>query len=231
LTVSSAVQPQIIHLGDATGLPTLSNPNVWAPYWSNSGVSISHKADFANSGEAWSAVKLNGVGPTTLSGGDLYNGDLGVSGRNATTSSIQQEIQGDEALRFNLTHTANKVDINLSNFFKNDDANILHYNEAGRLQALDSNGSVLKEVVFSADNPNGTKLVSLQNDVGFSAVVLTVGSYDTNNNFVFGAYDNDSGQFAAAPYTQGAQVHGSDLLVHDIQFELVPLIGVNPVLA
>ena len=192
-------------------------------------VNISHKADYANAGEGWTATKLNAVGPTTLAGGDLWNGDLGVSGRNSATSSIQQEIQGHEALRFDLTdptRTVTKVEINLTKFFSDDDGNTLNYNEAGRLQALDANGNVVKETVFSADSPNGTHLVSLDSNIGFSAVVLTAGSYDDNNNFVFGAYDNDSGQ-SIAPYSQGTQLHGSDFLVDNIQFE-VSLIGVSP---
>ncbi len=229
LTVNPAVQPEIIHLGDAKGLPTLSNPNIWASFWSNSIMNISHKTDYSNAGEGWTATKLNTVGSTTLSGGDLWNGDLGVSGRNLATSSIQQEIQGHEALRFALTdstRTAAKVEINLTQFFSDDDGNALDYNEAGRLQAFDANGNVVKEVVFSADSLNGTHWVALDSNIGFSAVVLTAGSYDGNNNFVFGAYDNDSGQ-SIVPYSQDTQLHGSDFLVDNIQFELT-LIGVSP---
>jgi len=189
-------------------------------------VSISHKADYANAGEGWTAAKLNAIGPTKLSGGDLWNGDLGVSGRNAATSSIQQEIQGHEALRFDLTHTATKVELNLTKFFSDDDGNTLNYNEAGRLQALDAEGQVVKEAVFSAHNMDGKQLVSLDSTIGFSALVLTAGSYDENNNFIWGAYESDAGE-AIAPYIQDNQLHGSDFLVDSIDFELT-LIGVNP---
>jgi hypothetical protein len=153
---------------------------------------------------------------------------MGVSGRNAATSSIQQEIQGHEALRFDLTdstRTATKVEINLTKFFSDDDGNSLNYNEAGRLQALDTDGNVVKETVFTADSPDGTKLVSLDSTIGFSALVLTVGSYDENNNFVFGAYDNDAGE-SIVPYIQDNQLHGSDFLVDNIE---LTLIGINPV--
>jgi hypothetical protein len=222
LLVNPAVQPDIIHLGDAVGRPTLSNPNVWQPFWTDSYVSISHKADYTNAGESWTAAKFNALGTTLLSGGDLWNGDLGVSGRNAATSSIQQEIQGKEALRFDLDGAANKVKINLSQFFADDDANTTNFNESGRLQAFDSNGLLVKETVFTADNANGTKLVTLESNAAFSSIVLTTGNYDANNNFVFGAYSNDSGQLAAAP-----TAHGSDFLVHNIEIELITLVGVG----
>jgi hypothetical protein len=222
VTINVQGAQKIIHLGDAVGRPTLSNPNVWQPFWTDSDVSISHKADYTNTGENWTAAKFNALGTTLLSGGDLWNGDLGVSGRNAATSSIQQEIQGKEALRFDLDGAANKVKINLSQFFADDDANTTNFNESGRLQAFDSNGLLVKETVFTADNANGTKLVTLESNAAFSSIVLTTGNYDANNNFVFGAYSNDSGQLAAAP-----TAHGSDFLVHNIEIELITLVGVG----
>jgi hypothetical protein len=218
--------PTLIHLGDAKGAPTLLNPNVWAPFWTDADVAISHKANLGNAGEAWSAVKLNAVGATTLAGGDLYGGDLGVSGKNSATSSISQEIQGAEALRFDLADPATKVTVELSKFFVDDDANLLNYNEAGRLQALDELGNVVAEVTFTADSLSGGKTVELDHAAGFSAVVFSAGAYDAGNNFIFGAYvDEDNGQ-VIAPYTSGS-LHGSDFLLHNIEFE-VPVIGVLP---
>jgi hypothetical protein len=211
----------VIKLGDATGRPTLADPNVWAPFWTNPKVGITHKADITDAKESWSAVQLNAVAPTTFAGGDLSNGELGVSGRNAATSTTQQEIQGKEGLRFVLTEAASKVVLNLTQFYVDDDANTSNYNEAGRVQLLNSVGVMLKELVFTADSVAGAKQVSLQSDVAFTSVILTAGSYDNAHNFVFGAYNNDSGTMATAPYTLSGGLHGSDFLVDSVELTLV----------
>jgi large repetitive protein len=224
--VTLNVAPIVIHLGDAVGLVSPRNPDAWAPFWTDANVEITHKANVANAGEAWSAVKLNALGSAALAGGDLYGGDLGVSGKNLATSTINQELQGAEALRFDLAHTATRATVDLSNFYVDDDANVFNYNEAGRLQALDEQGNVVAELTFVADSGSGRQTVTLEHDAGFSAVVVTAGVYD-GSNFVFGAYADDAGGFAAAPYNDG-KLHGSDFLLDSIEFELAPIIGVNP---
>ncbi|MHB1186316.1 PKD domain-containing protein, partial [Thiobacillus sp.] len=226
ITVNDVTAPTIIHLGDASGLATTLNPYVWAPFWTDAAVDISHKANLANAGEAWTPVNLSALGSATLLGGDLYAGDLGVSGKNLATSTISQELSGAEALRFDLDNAATKVTVDLTKFFVDDDANVFNYNEAGRMQALDEQGNVLAEVTFVADSTSGKKSVTLEHDAGFSAVVVTAGVYD-GSNFVFGAYANDAGAFATAPYNDG-KLHGSDFLVDSVEFELAPVIGVNP---
>ena len=224
ITVKDTSVKNLIHLGDATGFVSFQNPNVWERFWKHSDVAIEHKANLVNAGEAWTPATFNSLGPVTLSGGDLYAGDLGVSGQNQATSTIRQEIQGAEALRFNLDDPATKVTLNLSKLFQDDDANLLNYNEAGRLQALDDFGKVVAEVTFTASGSDGGQTVTLEHVAGFSAVVLTAGTYDDADEFVFGAYVDDGG-IARDPYSEGGKLHGSDFLVHNIEFE-VPVIGV-----
>jgi hypothetical protein len=226
ITVNDVPAPTIIHLGDASGIATTLNPYVWAPFWTDAGVDIRHKANLANAGEAWTAVKLSALSATTLPGGDLYGGDLGVSGKNLGTSTISQEISGAEALRFDLDSEATKATVDLSRFFRDDDANVFNYNEAGRVQALDADGNVVAEQTFFANSSTGTQTVTLEYEEGFSVLVVTAGAYN-GGNFVFGAYANDAGGFAAAPYNNG-KLHGSDFLLDSIEFELVTVIGVNP---
>ncbi|MBK7954247.1 MAG: hypothetical protein IPK02_09950 [Candidatus Accumulibacter sp.] len=218
----------VIYLGNAMGAVTLLNQYAWAPFWTDGNVRISHKANSADAGEAWSDVSLHPFSASTLAGGDLYGGDLGVSGQNQASSSVRQEIQGAESLRFDLKDPANTVTLNLSQFFQDDDANLFNYNEAGRLQVLDKAGNVLDEVTFAADGSSGKQMVTLTLDPqehpgGFSSVVLNAGAYDEPDHFVFGAYVNDAGE-AQDPYSNAGKLHGSDFLVHDIELA-VPLIG------
>ncbi|MBL8391325.1 MAG: cadherin-like domain-containing protein, partial [Candidatus Accumulibacter sp.] len=225
-TVSiDVVAPTIIHLGDAAGLVTTANPNVWAPFWTDAAVSITHTANLANAGEAWSPVTLNALGSATLAGGDLFGGDLGVSGKNLNTSSANQELQGAEALRFELDSPATKVTVDLTRFFLDDDANTLNYNEAGRLQALDDQGKVVAEATFVANSAAGNQTIVLDHAAGFSAVVISAGAYDSQRDFIFGAHADDAGQFASAPYAEAGKVHGSDFLLDSVEFELAPVIG------
>jgi len=226
ITVNDVTAPTIIHLGDASGLATTLNPYVWAPFWTDAAVDISHKADYANAGEVWTPVNLSALGSATLLGGDLYAGDLGVSGKNLATSTISQELSGAEVLRFDLDNAASRVTVDLTKFYVDDDANVFNYNEAGRLQALDAQGNVVAEVTFVADSTSGNKTVTLDHGDGFSSVVLTAGAYN-GSNFVFGAYANDAGAFATAPYNDG-KLHGSDFLLDSIEFQLAPVIGVHP---
>ena len=138
-----------------------------------------------------------------MSGGDIFSGDLGVSGQTLATSTTRQEIDGTEALRFDLSQEATRVTVDLARFYVDDDANTFNFNEAGRLQALDAQGQVVKEINFVADASGGNKEVTLDFAGGFSAVVLTAGAYH-DGTFVFGAYANDAGQYATRSSTLDA---------------------------
>jgi len=160
-----------------------------------------------------------------LTGGDIYSGDLGVSAQSATTSTVRQEIDGKEALRFNLDTAAHSVTLNLSNFFVQDDGGV--YAEAGRLRLIDSTGQVVGETTFQASSLSGNHQVTAVGASDFVAVELMSGAYD-GSNFVFGAYGNGLGGFGA-PITTDAlgKAHGSDFLVDWVEFSFG---SQNPVL-
>jgi|GEM_PF-1111909 len=225
--VNETVAPVIVQIGDAPVRLTSSNPNAWIDAWTENGIGITHKGNYANGAEAWTPVTLNGLAVTTLPGGDLFSGDLGVSGQTALTGSIKQEIDGTEALRFTLDHVATRATVNLARFYVDDDANTFNYNEAGRLQALDAQGNVVAEVKFFAGNSSGAQSLTLDHAAGFSAIVLTAGAYN-GSTFVHGAYANDAGQFGTAPYLAANALHGSEFLLDSAEFQLAPVIGVNP---
>lgn len=195
----------------------------WAAAWTNPEISIVHKADVTNTSEAWSAVKFSGVSPQKLAGGDVFAGDLGVSGQSVATSNVRQEIDGTEGLRFDLGHEASALTLYLTHLFTQDDGSA--YVECGRLRLLDAAGNVVGESLFQADNTNGTKQISVTSDVNFTAVELVAGVMD-GNAFVFGGYANADGSFGSAVTTDTSGVkHGSDFLVDAVQFEL-PVLGV-----
>ncbi|MEI6335609.1 MAG: hypothetical protein WCS87_13705, partial [Methylococcaceae bacterium] len=207
-------------LGNAPLQISKANPNAWINAWSSADINISQKADVSNSAENWSSISLNGLAGNILAGGDLYTGDLGVSGQTAATSKVLQEIDGTEALRFNLNYLANEASASLSRLFYHDD-NTLGQNEAGRLQAYNAN-NLVGELVFSGDKANGQQLIVMNVSQGFNSLVFTAGAYDNQHNFVSGAYLNDANQFATAPYATNTVQHGSDYLIDTL------LIGVKP---
>jgi len=139
------------------------------------------------------------------------------------TSSVRQEIDGSEALRFELATEATGVTVNLSRFFINDDGSL--YTESGRLRLIDDSGTVVAETTFSATSAAGTQEVSLGSAAGFSHVELSAGAYD-GTDFVFGGYQDGAGHFGIAITTDGAGIqHGSDFLVDWVEFDF-PIVGV-----
>ncbi len=157
INVTPTVEPTIIRIGDATGIASPVNPHVWAPFWTDAAVDITHKAAYTNAAESWTPVLLTASGSAVLSGGDLNGGDLGVSGRALATSTVAQEISGAEALRFDLESPAARATVDLTRLFVGDDGNASGFVEAGRLQALDNSGNVVAEIGFVADRSDGTK--------------------------------------------------------------------------
>ncbi|HBV20970.1 MAG TPA: hypothetical protein DEF07_04535, partial [Nitrosomonas sp.] len=187
-------------------------------------VDISHKADFEDAAEPWSSAALNGRNVNVLNGGDLFGGDLGVSGQSLVSSTIRQEIDGTEALRFDLTDTATGVTIDLSRLEGDATGGFF---DAGRLQLLDDTGSVVDELIFSADAAGHEKRITLDLDTGFSSVVLTAGAYN-GADFVFGGLSDATGQFQGDPQNLGNGTwNASDYLVDAVEFEFgeVTLVG------
>ncbi len=212
----------IVRVGDAPVRQT-GTGGQWQAAWTNSLVDIDHKADYTNASESWSAATRNGVSSQNLSGGDIYQGDLGVSGKSVASSSVATELDGTEALRFNLDQEATKVTVNLSRFFINDDGGLLV--ESGLLRLLDAAGHVVGEKAFRAGSTAGTQQVSLAAADGFVAVELMAGAYN-GDSFVFGGYTKADGTFGASagPDAQGS-VHGSDFMLDWIEFNF-PAVGV-----
>lgn len=207
-----------VKVGDAP-MP-LTSATGWSDAWTAPGVSLSHKADYANAGEAWTPVKLTGLGATTLAGGDLYGGDLGVSGQSLPTGVARQEIDGTEALRFVLGQDAHEATFTFSRLLGHD-GGLPDANEAGRLQAF-KDGELVGEWVFQGDRADGQKQVAVAVGGGFDTLVLTAGAYDDAHHFVPGAYARDDGSFGGAPFMSGGSLRGSDYLVD------VVLLGTSP---
>lgn len=222
VTIAGTADTASVHLG-AAPVAQSGTGGQWAQAWSQSGYTMLHKADYTNTGEAWSAVKLSSVSSQLLSGGDIYAGDLGVSGQSAATSTIKQEIDGKEAVRINLPALADSVTVNLSSLFANDDGSLL--NESGVLRLLDATGAVVAEKVFVASGAGGTLSITLGVAGGFNSMELIAGAYD-GGTFFHGGYTAANGTFGG-PLTTDAlgRMHGSDFMIHSVDFVLT-VVGV-----
>ena len=212
-TVTIDVLPsevETISLGDApTRLPR-SDRDAWSNAWTDASVTITHKADITDSGEVWSNASLSAAGSHVLSGGDIYAGDLGVSGQAIETGQARQEIEGTEALRFELDGVATEATLEISRL---DTEGV--FRESGRVQALDDQGNVVAEVLFNADDLAGDQPVQISASQGFTQLVLTAGTYD-GSTFVYGALADDQGDYAAP--ANGALSQGSDYLLDSVEF-------------
>ncbi|MCP5244564.1 MAG: hypothetical protein H6937_00795, partial [Burkholderiales bacterium] len=215
---------EIVRIGDAPLRVSRSNPNIWENAWTDETVSISHKADYLNTVEPWSSAILNGRNSGVLSGGDIFGGDLGVSGQSLISSTIRQEIDGTEALRFDLGQAATRVTVDLSRL--EGDATAGHF-DAGRVQLLDDSGLVVNELTFSAGALSSDQVIILSHDQGFSSVVLTAGVYN-DADFIFGGLSDSDGQYFSDPQNLGGGTfNASDYLVDAIEFEFgeITLVG------
>ena len=223
-TINVEQVTEAIRVGDApTRVTTMSQ---FADAWSDPLVtSILHTATASSATQVWSPVQFSVLSVGVLSGGDIFSGDLGVSGQTMATSAVKQELDGTEALRFTLNTEATGVTLDLSRLYANDD--LTGFNEAGRLRLLDANGAVVGESTFVANSSSGELTISLSADAGFTTVELAAGAYD-GSEFVFGGYSSAGGELATDPYADSAgKWHGSDFLVDWIEFEVpVTLVGV-----
>jgi hypothetical protein len=205
-----------LSIGDAPVRPPRSDAGAWERSWSHDGVSISHKANLDDEAEPFADVLFGSSGSGVLAGGDVSAGDLGVSGQTLPSSSVLQEIDGTEALRFVLDEEANQITFQLSRFLRDDDGTGL--NEAGRLQLLDADDELVEELFFYADRTDGTRQISLAVAEGFTQAILSAGA-QRGEDFVYGGYGNaDSSGFGASPFATNGSLHGSDYLVDSVQF-------------
>ena len=192
----------------------------WASDWSEDGIGITHTADASAARAVWSAVRFDASLPTTLAGGDIYNGDLGVSGQSAASSTVRQEIDGMEALRFAVEGSATSARLSLSRLFSNDDGTGL--NEAGRVRLYDAQGMQVGEQLFQATNAQGLLELDLRSEFAFSSIELSAGAV-VNGTFQFGAYADPASDSNRASFANATGLHGSDFLVDWAEFELVVL--------
>lgn len=216
MAVVTVPGPRVITLGNAPTAQTGAGGQ-WATAWSLTGVSAVQKADAGNTAEAWTAVKYTDLLSTTLAGGDISKGDLGVSGQSAATSTVKQEIDGKEALRFNLAEAAQAVTLNLSSFFAADDGSA--YAEGARVRVFDGGGNLVGETFVTANSLGGNQLVELNSAQAFRSVEISAGARKGDGSFSYGAYNNGDGSFGSEIYTAGTK-HGSDFLLDGISFTL-----------
>ena len=223
VTIVGTADTSTVHLGGAPVRQSGAGGQ-WAQAWTQTGYSIQHKADVTNSAEAWSQVIFSGVGAQLLGGGDIYAGDLGVSGQQVASAVVKQEIEGHEGLRISVPGAADSVTIQLTALFAHDEGSAM--NESGVLRLLDAAGHLVAERVFVADSTSGSKTVTLGAAGGFAAIELLAGAYDAQGHFVYGAYTPDGGGAAVAVATDAlGKAHGSDFLLHAADFT-VALVGV-----
>ena len=217
-----ALATRIVTIGDAPERLS-GRGDQWINAWTDPEVSITHKADFTNAAETWSAAKLSSLSPQALAGGDIYSGDLGVSGQSAATSPIRQEIDGKEVLRISLSEETTALTLHLSRFFAQDDGS--SFVESGRVRLLDAAGESVGETVFHADTLGGLKEINVTSELVFTAIELNAGIYN-GTEFVFGGYGNADGSFGSAiTMDSGGMQHGSDFAVDSVMFQL-PVLGV-----
>jgi large repetitive protein len=213
-----------VRIGDAPDRQTGSGGQ-WQAAWTSPLIDTVHKAVATNAAEAWTSVKFSGAQGNLLIGNDIFSGDLGVSGQTMATSSVRQELDGTEALRFNLTQSATSVTMNLSRFFINDDGGVMA--EAGLVRLLDAQGNVVGQQAFTANGSTGAQQVTASAAAGFVAAEVWAGAYN-GNDFVFGAYASASNT-AVPP----SATHGSEFLLDWIEFSFpvpsAPVIGIDQV--
>ncbi len=173
--------------------------------------------------EAWTAKTLSGASSQTLAGGDIAQGDLGVSGQSIVSATLVTELDGKEALRFNLDQEATEVTVNLSRFYINDDGGL--FVESGLLRLRDSDGNVVGEKAFRAGNAAGTQQVSLAAADGFVSVELLAGAYNGDTLLELAAvhpveraylFEPDAENFAALQKNLGSR----DIRVHCLPLAL-----------
>ena len=220
-TLEIVVEPipvETVRIGDAPTRLSRTNPDAWETAWSHPDIEITHKAVLDDAQEDWSPVVLRNLSPLTLAGGDSLLGDLGVSGQTLASSAVRQELDGTEGLRFELQREAVGVTADLSRFFLTDDGTV--FAEAGRIQFLDADGTVLGEHYFTADSVIGDQTVSVLFAAGFDAVAFSAGALN-GNDFVFGADSDPVRGSARAAFNDDAGQHGSEFMLDWIEFDFI----------
>ena len=109
-------------------------PDAWAKAWTANGIHITHTADASGREPVYSAVDFGTANPKLLSGSDILNGDLGVSGQARGTPGGVQDIQGKEALKFEFdSDSVSGFSLDFARFERGDTARIELRDAAGLL--------------------------------------------------------------------------------------------------
>ncbi len=154
LTVIDKIDTDRYVLGDAPVRFDRDDPEAWAEAWSHDGVAITHSANARTAAPTWSAVSFTNRNPTRLPGGDIYRGDLGVSGVSGSGTDVAQDLAGREGLRFQFkTAEVDEIAIDFARFDAGD---------AARVQFLDADGELVLQRVVREDVASFTKLGGVQ---------------------------------------------------------------------
>jgi VCBS repeat-containing protein len=218
--------PTIITIGNAPEHISRKTRGAWEDAWTDDAITITHRADYLDESEPYSDVLFTNSGSGELLGGDIYRGDLGVSGQSIPSSHVRQELDGSEALRFELDGDATSITFGVNRLFTNDDNR--GFFEAGRVQFFNAAGELVGEEVFVANSDAGDLQVTVTTDEAFSVVVFTAGVYN-GDDFVFGGYATESGEFGSDPIPRSngqstgnspVAVQGSDYLLDYLEFTM-----------
>ncbi len=206
-------------LGDGPSVVTRDSPAKMTAAWTSPAYMIAHKANFADPAEPWSAVTLTTTNGTTLSGGDLLLGDLGVSGQSLNTGGAAQEIDGGEALRFTLTSPADGARFRLTRFTAESGG---QYLEAGRVLLL-RNGAQVGEQAFQANTVGGEKEITIAGTTAFDELIFEAGATDPSGQFRPGAVANGSNPtaFGSEPLVTALARLGSEFTIDWLETTLV----------
>ncbi len=116
-----------------------AQPNAWHDAWTANGIHITHTADASGRTPVYSAVDFGTANPKLLSGSDILNGDLGVSGQAKGDKGGVQDIAGKEALRFEFdSHSVSDLSLDFARFERGDVARIELRDAAGNLVRTDT---------------------------------------------------------------------------------------------
>jgi Ca2+-binding RTX toxin-like protein len=134
IEVADALVPITRTIGHAPVRFDRAAPDAWAKAWTASGIHITHTADASGREPAYSAVDFGTANPKLLSGSDILNGDLGVSGQAKGTPGGVQDIQGKEALKFEFdSDSVSGFSLDFARFERGDTARIELRDASGNL--------------------------------------------------------------------------------------------------
>lgn len=187
----------------------------WAAAWGNPFLALTHTADVTAATPTWSPVTLAAHSATVLSGGDLFQGRIGVSGQTLLSSSVRQEIDGREALRVTLDEPALRAEVMLERLFP-DEAADGNFAESARMQ-LYLNGVFVGEQLVAGNRSDGQRALVIDPGHAFDTIVFSAGAYDAAGIFIPGAGVNALGNARMPTATASSSGLGSEYLLAGLE--------------